>query len=242
MSLPDRPPFLRFAVSDTGIGISSDQLERIFLPFTQTASGTKDGAGLGLAISKRLVEHMGGRIWVESQPGVGSRFFFSLPSTEADTAALPATSESNEITAAVAPAAPPARVLLVEDNPANQELLRLFLEHEPVTLSIVATGSEALERFAAQPFDCVLMDVELPDMDGFAITRAMRQRERDSGARPTPVVILTAHDIADYASQARQAGCDAILAKPIRRAHLLTELTRVIRAAADTALSFRPGP
>lgn len=237
---PDRAPFLRFAVSDTGIGIPADQLERIFLPFTQTAGAAKDGAGLGLAISKRLVERMGGRIWVESQPGSGSRFFFSLPLVAAESKAVPEAPEPEP----APPAADPSRtlrVLVVEDNPANQELLRLFLEKEPIRLTAAASGSEALALFADQPFDCVLMDVELSDMDGFEITAAMRKRERETGARPTPVVILTGYEVAELEDKGRQAGCDGLLSKPIRRAQLLDELARVTREAAAPA-EPDPGP
>jgi PAS domain S-box-containing protein len=231
---PDRPAYLRLAVEDTGIGIPASQLERIFLPFTQAAGATghsRDGAGLGLAISKRLVERMGGRIWVESQPGRGSRFLFSLPiapgpdSREAPGIESPTTVQPTTATQA-------ARVLLVEDNSSNQELLKLFLENEPYHVVIASSGDEALELFAHQVFDCILMDVELPGMDGCETAAAIRQRERETGARPVPIVILTAHAFSEYEHKARQAGCDGFLSKPIRKSGLLAELRRVLDVTA----------
>jgi PAS domain S-box-containing protein len=226
MASPDHQPYLRIDVADTGIGIPSNQLERIFLPFTQTGprpEPRQDGAGLGLAITKRLVERMGGRIWVESEPGRGSRFYFTLPLTTIPDADGPA-----DVTPASTPPRPgngrTRHVLLVEDNLSNQELIKLFLENEPYTVVTASDGREALGLFAGQAFDCVLMDVELPGMDGFATTAAIRRLEREAGAQPTPILILTAHALSEYEHKGRQAGCDGFLSKPIRKARLLEAL------------------
>lgn len=225
--------YWRVCVADTGRGIPTHELERIFLPFIQVdpgLGGAKDGAGLGLAISKRLVERLGGRLWVESLPRAGSRFFFTLPLTPPPAAAEPAKPVRQP-----EPAPEPARiarVLLVEDSPASQELLRLYLENEPFRLDVAGNGHEALRLFAAQRFDCILMDVEMAGLDGYQTTAAMRHRERERGDRPTPIVLLTAHDFSEFATKGRQAGCDGYLAKPIRKARLLEELHRILSAAS----------
>ena len=220
---------LRISVIDTGTGIPADKLESVFEPFTQADDSISrhfGGTGLGLAICKRLVERMGGRLTVTSEPGNGSCFSFSLPLMGCDIQMPQAGRETVEAPAA-AHHAPPARILLVEDVIPNQEVVRLFLENEPYILTTAASGQEALELCARQRYDCILMDVEMPGLDGYATTAAIRRLECDTGVRPTPIFVLTAHSIEDYEQRGPAVGCDGYLPKPIRKPLLLQELHRI---------------
>ncbi len=222
-------PAMRVMVADTGPGLAPGERERLFEPFTQGASpvsGRPAGTGLGLAISKRLVDNMGGVIAVESMPGQGSCFSFTLPSLPADEAIQPATPAPNEV--ASSRETTRRRVLLAEDSTANQELLRLFLKNEPYDIELATNGSEAVDLFAPGRFDLVLMDMEMPSMDGCAATEALRRQEADSGAARTPVLMLSAHAFAEYEKKAMAAGCDAFLTKPIRRASLLQAMRALL--------------
>ena len=231
---PDAPlgaPGLRLDVTDTGVGIAPEDCDRIFAPFTQAerAGRRPAGTGLGLAICKSLVERMGGAISVESAPGQGSRFTCTLPSLsgKGHDASRPAS--------AVDPApTPPARIrrlLLVEDSPANQEMIRLFLEKESYDIAFAGTGVEALALFVPGRFDIVLMDMEMPEMDGCTATEAIRRLEAASGAPRTPVLMLSAHAFADYERKALAAGCDAFLTKPVRKGALLDALRDLLASA-----------
>ncbi len=218
---------LRFAVEDTGIGIPREKHEQIFDAFVQVdGSMTRryGGTGLGLAISSRLVALMGGRLSVESEPGRGSVFRFTI--------ALPVAAP-----AARAPArkpAPPAaarrlRVLLVEDNAVNQRLARLLLEKQGHAVTVAGDGLEALRAIESHPFDLVLMDVQMPHMDGLEAARAIREREKETGLR-LPVVAMTAHALKGDRERCLEAGMDGYISKPIRADELL-------EAVAATAAS-----
>ncbi|WP_428560548.1 MAG: PAS domain S-box protein [Solidesulfovibrio sp. DCME] len=229
-------PALHVAVDDTGIGIAAADCQRVFAPFTQAQdpSGRRPaGTGLGLAICKRLVEGMGGEIGLQSRPGRGSRFHFTLPSLGEAPAAT--------VSAPSSPAGQPAgdarrrRLLLVEDSRANQEMIRLFLENEPYDIEVAATGREALARFAPGRFDLILMDMEMPEMDGCAATEAIRRLEAACGSWRTPVVMLSAHAFAVFEQKGLAAGADAFLTKPIRRAVLLDTLRAYQAVAAPKA-------
>jgi PAS domain S-box-containing protein len=223
-------PILRIEVMDTGIGIAPQDRQRIFAPFVQAldASGRRpEGTGLGLAICRRLVDSMGGAIDLDSTPGQGSRFFFTLPSlsrTVEAAAPLPAC----QCDAPAVADAPRRRLLLVEDSLANQEVIRLFLKDEPYDIAVAGSGREALEHFAPGRFDVVLMDMEMPEMDGCAATEAIRRLEAADGGPPTPVLMLSAHAFPAYKEKGLAAGCDAFLVKPIRRAMLLGALDNVL--------------
>lgn len=223
---------LRFAIADTGIGIPEDKLDLIFESFTQADSSTTrkfGGTGLGLAISKQLVELMGGRIWVESRVGSGSTFFF--------TARLGVPAESVQAAAAAARitaspmAAPPAlscdlRILLADDTEDNRFLLFSYLRDLTCSVDIAENGLVAVEKFRSGQYDLVLMDIEMPDMDGYAATRAIRAFEREQGCRPVAIIALTAHAFADMAAKSAEAGFSAHLAKPIRKATLLEAIAK----------------
>jgi signal transduction histidine kinase/DNA-binding response OmpR family regulator len=216
---------LRFAVSDTGIGIPEDKLASVFESFTQADSSTTrkyGGTGLGLAISRQLVELMGGRIWVESQVGVGSTFFFSAKLGVQEDQSPRATPERDPIsTAGLERIADGLRILLADDSGDNRFLILSYLKQANCSIEIAINGQEAADKFRAGRFDVVLMDVEMPVMDGYTATREIRRYEREAGMPATPVVALTAHAFADMADKSREAGFTSHLTKPIRKATLL---------------------
>ncbi|MBF0260511.1 MAG: response regulator [Magnetococcales bacterium] len=221
--LAEKNDTLLFAVQDSGIGISSEQQTLIFEEFTQADVGITrryGGTGLGLAISRRLVEMMGGHLWVESQMGGGSTFFFSLP-VKIIHAPLPKREEEEALLATT-----PLKILLADDQEVNRRIFEGFLKHAPHQLVTVNNGLEALERFQQELFDVVVMDVQMPLMDGYTATRRIRQWERENQRPPTRIISLTAHDRNDALNPSREAGCDAVLGKPINRRALLAALAK----------------
>ncbi|HEX3345136.1 MAG TPA: response regulator, partial [Polyangiaceae bacterium] len=215
---------LRFTVEDTGIGIAPDRVDAVFGSFVQgdpSIARRYGGSGLGLNIVQRLVELMGGRVSVESTLGVGSRFHVDVALEPVDVVPTPA-----------APPLPPRaaleglRVLLVDDSDESRSLVEAYLSSTGVALEAVDTARGALELLQRAVFDVILMDLHLPGMDGFAATREVRRLEKESGARPTPVVALTADVLPETVEQAMSGGFTEHLAKPIRKASLLDLLAR----------------
>jgi PAS domain S-box-containing protein len=232
--MPLATPCLRFFVTDTGIGIPRDKQEYIFDQFTQVDASTRrmhGGTGLGLAISKRLVELMGGRIWVESEEGRGSCFSFTVPLVSVPAADAPVDG-LDEPTMAVVTDVRPRRLLLVDDSLLNQEFIKLFLEDDPYEITTAVSGREAVDLLKTQTFDCILMDVEMPGMDGYETTMTIRRLEQEASMRRTPIVMLTAHALSEYEQKGREAGCDDFFTKPIRRAALREVLRRIASAEA----------
>jgi signal transduction histidine kinase/ActR/RegA family two-component response regulator len=202
---------VRFSVKDSGVGVPPDKLVAIFEPFRQADSSTTrryGGSGLGLAISARLVAMMGGRIWVESLPGEGSQFCFTARCAPA---AAPVESR-NPVEAA--DGRRPLRVLLAEDNKVNQKVAFRMLQklgHEVVTAE---DGRQAVEHFRDGGFDVVLMDIQMPEVDGFDATRSIRALERAVGQR-TPIIAMTAFAMPGDRERCLEAGMDGYVAKPI---------------------------
>jgi len=220
---------LYFTVTDTGMGIAVDMLESIFEPFVQAdRSITRrfGGTGLGLAIAKRLVEMMGGRIWVSSQPGQGTTFHF--------TAVMPPVALSRQETSAAPQATTPARapmdILLAEDIQNNVFVVESFLKPMGDRIVVAMNGQQAVDLFKSGRFDLVLMDVHMPGMDGYTATREIRQIEAAEGRSRTPIVALTANVLEGDAHKSRDAGCDDHLGKPIDKLKLLKLVARYGRA------------
>ncbi len=224
------------AVSDTGPGMSPGTIETIFDKFTQADVSTTrrfGGTGLGLAICRELVELMDGRIEVSSELGVGSRFTFSL--------ALPC-AEAPEVMSGLQPPAPVrnipcVRLLAAEDNPVNQLVLSTLLGQAGLNLTIVGDGAEALVAWAGQDWDVILMDVQMPVMDGVSATAAIRAREASEGRTRTPIIALTADAMAHHIDDYRAAGMDAVVSKPIRFEELLQALDAVLADASAGAVN-----
>jgi PAS domain S-box-containing protein len=212
---------LRFSVADTGIGIPVEKLERVFERFTQADTSTTrrfGGSGLGLTISKRLVELMGGRIWVESDEGKGSVFSFTVPFEK-----LVGSKLRQSVLVEVDQSLPllPLRILLAEDSPDNCLVTMAYLEDTPYKIEVAETGAIACDMFMAQPYDLVLMDRQMPVMDGLAATRKIRTWEKENGRNPTPIFALTASALKGDREMCMAAGCTAFLTKPIKQAVLL---------------------
>lgn len=225
VTLSRRPDGLvHVQVRDTGIGIAGSDLERIFEPFAQghgSLSRSYGGTGLGLSISRQLVKLMGGRLWAESMPGLGSTFHFTAQLPAADPAQLspdrpPAAAEAS---GAGSPA--PVHLLLVEDNEVNVMVLQAMLQSSPHTLDIANSGEQAIELFRQRSYGLVLMDVHMPGMDGYTATRAMRAIEA-AGSRPTTAILtLTAGAFDTDRRASLDAGCTGHLSKPLSRQELL---------------------
>lgn len=208
-----------FRVTDTGIGISPDAQTRLFSPFMQAdTSMTRrfGGTGLGLAISSHLVALMGGQLTVTSQEGQGSTFAFAV--------ALPACA-----TTPVETPSPQARgleghVLLVEDHPVSQKVAQGLLARLGLRTTVASNGREALHLLEQEPFDLVLMDCQMPVLDGYEATQLWRATEAARGLPRTPVLALTANALADEEDACRQAGMDGFLSKPVHREVLAERL------------------
>jgi PAS domain S-box-containing protein len=215
------PGALRFSVSDTGIGIAEEKLGAVFERFTQADSSTTrkyGGSGLGLTISKRLVELMGGRIWVESAVGKGSVFSFAVP---LEIPTEPARRAAVPVGAGPDRPLPALRILLVEDSPDNRTITVAFLQDTPYQVEIAENGAIACEKFIAGRYDLVLMDRQMPVMDGLTATRAIRAWEQANQRAPTPIIALTAAALKGDREKCIAAGCTAYLTKPIKRDVLL---------------------
>lgn len=223
---------LEFAVRDDGIGIPPASLERLFQPFAQADASMArrfGGTGLGLSISKSLVEMMGGRIWVESEVGKGSTFYFTVR--------LPLAQElPSDFEAPVAiPAAPHAqlRILLVEDNPANQKLATYILQDRGHLVEIAGDGQEAIHLAQQNRYDVILMDVQMPGMDGLEAAAAIRTRE--NGGRRVPIIAVTAHAMKGDRDQCLEHGMDGYLSKPIEAGQMIALIEGLARGAAPAA-------
>ena len=235
-------PMLHFSVRDSGIGIPPERIEQIFEAFTQVDSSTTrkyGGTGLGLTITRRLVELMGGRLEVDSQPGIGSCFHFTLPCLlDAADQAMPEAGQDrpHQPTGGLASTAPTANagpaILLVEDNPVNQKLAKVLLERRGYQVTIAENGQQALAAIARQPFEIVLMDMQMPVMGGVEATQRIRQRETEQGLPRLPIVAMTANAMQGDRETCLAAGMDDYLTKPIKAADLEAKLHLLLRAPA----------
>ena len=217
---------VQFEVTDSGIGVPDDKREAIFESFTQADGSTTrrfGGSGLGLTISSRLVEMMGGKIWLDTQQDKGSTFgFTAVFDAVKDT---PASLDAGRPVKTVS--LPPLRVLLAEDNLVNRMLTARILEHDGHRLIAVHDGEQALQLLADEDFDVVLMDLEMPELNGLDATRMIREREKGSDKR-VPIIALTAHALPSDRERCLEAGMDGYIAKPLRRSILMDEIRRVL--------------
>lgn len=216
---------LEFAVSDTGIGLSEEDKKCLFKSFSQVdGSLTRKygGTGLGLAISRQLLELMGGEIWVESQKGQGSTFYFSIQFEIGDTIL-----QDTMLASEVGEAEKPISILLVEDDKINQKVMELMMREKGYFLTVVNNGREALERLACQNFDLVLMDIQMPEMDGVETTRQIRKKESFTKEH-IPIIAFTAYALAGDRECFLRAGMDAYLAKPVKMSELFATIEKVL--------------
>lgn len=235
--------FLHVSVRDTGIGIPPEKQAHIFETFTQGDSSTTrrfGGTGLGLSICKKLVDMMDGEIWVESEEGAGATFHFTARLRRNDAATVVGKSDGIQnaehadtpgVSAADSP--PPAeeasasesrRILLADDSEFNQFITSAYLKHAPYRIEFAGNGEEALEMFKANDYDIVLMDIQMPIMDGFTATRRIREWERSQKLGHTPIIALTAFAMAEDERKCLDAGCDRHLSKPVKKKDLLAAI------------------
>ena len=229
--------YVRFEVADTGPGITSADQEKIFAAFTQLSNQGPDqvaGSGLGLTICRELVQAMGGEIGVESQPGHGSTFHFTVPlALSLPVQAVPVLSDSPR---SVAPReGGPLRILIAEDTDDNRILLRHYLAGQPLEIEFAGNGAEALEAVRRPGnFDLILMDIDMPVLDGHAAARQIREWEAVSGRSATPVVALSAHAVEEEVRACLDDGCVAHVAKPVDQATLIDTIERYARLRMGT--------
>jgi signal transduction histidine kinase/CheY-like chemotaxis protein len=228
---PSAGVLLQFTVRDTGIGIAPEKQRSIFEAFEQGDSSTTrkyGGTGLGLAISAHLVELMGGRMWVDSQPGQGSSFhwtarFATVTSKDANGVLETASDD-------VLPATAKLKILIAEDHDMSRQLLQKLLDMRGYAVVTAANGKDALREMQGQAFDVVLMDMHMPELDGLGTTAEIRRRER--GGRPTPVIALTAEASEGLRDRYMEAGITDYLAKPIKPEKLFELIDKVLQRSS----------
>ena len=208
---------LRFEITDTGIGIDADTLTRLFQPFSQgdnSLSRRHGGTGLGLVISQRLVEQMGGDLGVASEPDQGSTFWFELTFPRIINPSLPEAPQPREPQPTARAPLDGLRLLAVDDNHINLRMIERVLQRQGATVALAHDGQEALQQLQAKPdgFDAVLMDIQMPVMDGLTATREIRQ---NPALRHLPVFALTAGVLPEEREAALAAGIDGFIAKPL---------------------------
>ena len=228
---PNGKPFLRFTVEDTGVGFDAEARDRLFNRFEQadaTITRRYGGTGLGLAICRQLAQMMDGALDCESELGGGSAFILTLPLIHAEE---PVTAPILDASVEPEREGGGVRVLLADDHPTNRRVVELILAQAHVDLTSVEDGAQAFAAFCAQPFDLVLMDMQMPVMDGLTATREIRAHEAAMGAARTPIVMLTANALAEHVAAGQAAGADSHLSKPFSAEDLLTLVAEC--AAAD---------
>ena len=228
---------LRFQVTDTGVGITPEAVARLFQPFSQADSSTTrrfGGTGLGLAISKQLVEQMGGQIGVDSELGKGSTFWFTL-AFEAGALTPPAEAPAAAALTPERASLPRVRVLVAEDNPTNQFATRRLLELLGADVDIAGTGAAAVTAYEDASYDLVLMDCQMPEMDGYEATREIRRLEAARQSPRTPIVALTASAMEGDLEKCLGAGMDDYLSKPVKLASLKPTIARWL--AQDSSMT-----
>ncbi len=244
-SAPPEAPKMVFDVLDTGIGMSPDQVERLFEPFQQGDTSTSrrfGGTGLGLTISKRLAEMLGGTITVDSQVGRGSAFTLTVATGNTDRVkmrdrpwgalAQPAEAPARDAPSDASPEALDCRILLAEDGVDNQRLISLLLTRAGADVEVAGNGQVAVDKAQAAldrgaPFDVILMDMQMPVLDGYRATRQLRQR-----GHVGPIIAVTAHAMASDRAKCLEAGCSGYVSKPINREALLATIAAALKPDA----------
>ena len=231
---------LKVSVTDSGIGVPSDKLPLLFQKFSQVDSSTTrqfGGTGLGLAICRELAQLMGGNVWAESLQGLGSTFFVSVPLRRVAAGAVAAEPAQAHVSGAEISS---LRILAAEDNATNQLVLKTVISTFGLDVDIVPDGQRAVEAWANGDYDLILMDIQMPVMDGITATREIRAAEARTGRRRTPIIALSANAMVHQVKEYLNAGMDMHVAKPIQLAKLHQALERVLNEAEAVAVDAAP--
>lgn len=221
---------VEIAVEDTGIGMKAETLDSLFQPFTQadpTIARKYGGTGLGLSISRKLAEQMGGTLTASSRLGHGSRFVLKLLlSTDLRPVLTPEPAAIGAYLASVAP-----RILVVDDHPTNQRVVEMLLSPFGAEVICASDGFTALQKVKSEAFDCILMDIQMPLMDGLAATACIRRYEAECGCPRTPIAMFTANAFADSNIAAMASGADGVITKPVTLPTLVAQVERLLGAS-----------
>jgi signal transduction histidine kinase/ActR/RegA family two-component response regulator len=230
---------LKFSINDFGIGLTTEQQEKLFQPFTQADSSTTrqyGGTGLGLAISKMITEQMGGKIWVESEKNVGSTFHFTakfkLQEVKSHCRHLSVCSEEKPVGISFSELSG-VKLLLVEDNVVNQELAKALLRKKNVIVETANNGKEALEMLAREKFDGVLMDCQMPEMDGYEATRHIRAQEKFSRL---PIIAITANTMKGDKAKVLSVGMNDHIAKPFAPDDMYKTIAKWVKSGVSNTV------
>jgi len=204
---------IRIEVTDTGIGIPKDQIENIFESFTQASQGINrrfGGTGLGLSLSQQFVQGMGGKIGVESQRGKGSTFWFELPLERSELQSDPDVNkvELNDFSG--------WKVLVVDDDIVNRVIAKSYLENLGLEVDQAVDGKDCVTKFKEQKYDLIIMDLQMPELDGFEATEQIRQREKELGQKQVPILALSASILGTIWEKCESVGMNGYLGKPFR--------------------------
>ncbi len=233
---------VHFSVKDTGVGIPPELVGRLFQAFSQVEASTNrryGGTGLGLAISKRLCEMMGGKMWVVSSgvPGEGSVFHFTVIAHRAEEGAV--RKEERKLPSAQPIASSPARrflrILLAEDNLVNQKVAQKLLQKIGCRADVVSNGQEAYDAYVNVGYDVILMDCQMPEVDGYEAARMIRRYEEETGKRPVSIIAMTAHALQGDREKCLIAGMNDYLSKPVRQNELEESLSRSLQTVVEDA-------
>jgi CheY-like chemotaxis protein len=224
---------IRMEVADSGIGISLEQQAKLFNSFQQADGNTTrkyGGTGLGLAISKRIVELMGGRIWIESEAGKGSAFIFTVKAEVVPEDEHEIEDDGEEGEEVEAPDFSRFRALCAEDVDINREITGVLLEPTGMKIDFAANGGEAVEKYAASPeeYDIILMDVQMPDIDGYEATRRIRKIEAEKKLKRVPIIAMSANVFREDVERCLAAGMDDHTGKPLNIGELLAKLKKLL--------------
>lgn len=225
----ERGNTLEINIEDSGIGISQENLSKIFDPFSQADSSITrrfGGTGLGLPLAKKLIELLGGTLQVRSEKGVGTTFSVTFPLREAEEPRPPVPSSAHPTTRP--PSDKTLQILLAEDTPENQIIITAYLSGPFYELEIVSDGLQAFQRVKEKTFDLIIMDVQMPVMDGYTAATEIRKWERENVAESTPILALTAHALDGEKEKSLLAGCNHYLSKPVRKKALLEAIRQLV--------------
>ena len=236
---------IQFEITDTGCGITADKTNSIFEAFEQaddSMNRSYEGTGLGLAIARALVQLMSGDLWVMEKEGPGAKFAFTAFFPRASEDSFRSHVSKRRLSKATHQIKPGTRILVAEDNPENVILLQSYLQGLPLVLDLAQNGKLALDKRCANDYDLVLMDIQMPVMDGYTATGEIRAWEKAGGRKPVPIVALTAHAITGASADSMRAGCTGHLTKPIERDDLIAAIARFTTNVSHASATLPPQP